>query len=189
MEMLSLTCHGLYDNDILKKNAEICRLRKELEFYKKKYDVPQIYFSNVSQWNIEKLLFERDIKWIALATVLSRVEEDDIFVLHDKDAMVFFSMGLFRAFNKLTREKSPDWCRHMACEIVDGIMASVFSLWKGNLLAGLNGFDTVTYLCDFISWKTGEGFIDKIPLFRCEKCNRIDNCVEKDIYMYCSACI
>ena len=158
-------------------------------------DTPQVLYENPSKWEEKKTEAYKIIK----NGIYKWVIEDEF------EYMGMISMGITpRQFINipyyiqeglilLTNNK--EWSEKVSCVIMDGIEGFVQGLIKANLWDKLYLESTNVKLANMIyfsiEYQLGDGthspcILEDIALYKCKKCNKLDNFSENNMCMECN---
>ena len=180
MELLALTSKVLYDTDILDKQKEITKIKKELKDNKP----PKIIYNNHEEW--EQLRKE----------AIKICEEANLGYLCDDISVVgrMYSCRhnttirdtIVNAFKKLSKGFTNEWMWDYAITIEDIIVHSIQSLDNIGILDTLSRYQEDKFikniLVDIFSdqYNFGEEGIAQICYFKCSECDKLDHWVDND---------
>ena len=185
MEKLALTCHVLY-------NQELLDVKQELEKLKKRYETPKIIFDRWSDWEtgvermysrIEECINEwmekegSDMKWMQRVTPRQHIYWWDC-ISHELKELTNNSL----------------WSRETAWQVMYGLEGfisvlgddehweSLYDYWQGEVYIDTvrdNGISRL--IIRYIRRQLGNGehdpcLLGPIPHMKCPKCGEIDNC-------------
>lgn len=175
MEMLAVTCHTLYDVDLLDKKNEIVKIKKELN-------------DNIPP----KILYENYEEWETLKTEAIRIcqqETSDVLkyflpiTITGRDyaqGQTIFGNILLKALKKLSKGFVNEWMLNYIKNFDYTIVCSILALDDIGALNELSSDDMITYIRKILieifndDYHPDEGIL-QIRYFKCSVCNKIDD--------------
>ena len=179
MELLAITSKVLYDVDLLDKQKEVTKIKKELKDNKP----PKIIYKNKEEW--ESLKQE----------AIKICEETDLGYLCDDICVVgrMYCIGngkirdtIVNAFKKLSKGFMNDWMWDYATTIEDIIIHSIQSLDNIGILDTLSRNQEDRFIKNIlvdifgVEYNIGEEGIAQICRYKCSVCDNLDWWVDDD---------
>lgn len=180
MEKLAVTCQVLYDNDLLDKQNEIVKIKKELN----DNILPKILYENYEEWETLKT----EAINICKEGVRSFISDREYpwgwkdFGRGGKEGLYLI---LWEAFNKISKGQANEWVSNYARIINLTIKNTIWTLvdmglWENIFDSlGRDGLNTfiLKILMEFFDESSNEEneTIGVIRHFKCSECDKIDN--------------
>jgi hypothetical protein len=186
MELLALTSKVLYDTDILDKQKEITKIKKELKDNKP----PKIIYKNYEEWEslkqeAIKICEEANLGYLCDDIIESEGDYSGSGRDYGEGCNIIRNT-IVNAFKKLSKGFMNNWMWDYASTIEDIIVHSIQSLDNIGILDTLSSDQEDWYikniLVDIFSdqYNKGEDGIAQICYFKCSECDNLDCWVDND---------
>jgi hypothetical protein len=158
MERLALTCHVLYNQDILDKKKEIEKLKESIIIE------PKIFFKSKNEWNNFKKIFFNTLE----ESIFQIIVEDDYYYGYIENIKYYINdicsgqryniyTLLFTELNNLTSNKYQKWCENICDEIIFTIDSGIQTLKNMDMLDNFSENDLAEFIIKNIIWQINDG--------------------------------
>ena len=171
MERLATCCKVLYDIDVIDKQCQIVKLKKEI------IKTPKILFDNDVDFRTKKDQIFNNIKEGCDLCILDN-QWYDLFKDLDVDSNHTLSKIISDELKKITNNEHNDWCFNISSNILDGISSIIQSLFKINKFEDFTINELNNFIFEYIVFMLddeNDGFLLKMAIYKCKKCDKIDD--------------